>query len=269
MLISLIFTLRPERIAALPPSHGGFAHAAALELFRRLDPKLAAFLHDSPGPKPFTVSQLLDVGEKTGEDLLLRPDETYVWRLTGLTAAVTAALRAVTPEVGSVRMGEATLAVEAVMADPGQHPWAGSASYADLFAQHIQGTAAPARRLRLQFTSPTTFRDGDVEQPFPLPRLVWRNYWQQWNLFGQPPLGELRDTLEETVVLGQWEGRTLRVHAGPRRVIGFVGTFDYYVRGRQDLWARILNLLADYAFYCGTGLATTYGMGQTRWRPVR
>jgi CRISPR-associated endoribonuclease Cas6 len=108
-----------------------------------------------------------------------------------------------------------------------------------------------------------------VEQPFPLPRLVWRNYWQQWNLFGQPPLGELRDTLDETVVLGQWEGRTLRVHAGPRRAIGFVGTFDYYVRGRPDLWTRLLNLLADYAFYCGTGLATPYGMGQTRRLPLR
>ena len=32
---------------------------------------------------------------------------------------------------------------------------------------------------------------------------------------------------------------------------------------------RLVNLLADFAFYCGTGYKTTMGMGQTRRQEVR
>ena len=49
--------------------------------------------------------------------------------------------------------------------------------------------------------------------------------------------------------------------------IGFVGTVSYrIIRSRclgHDLIRRI-NILADYAPFCGTGHKTTQGMGQTQ-----
>ena len=53
--------------------------------------------------------------------------------------------------------------------------------------------------------------------------------------------------------------RTKRV-----QLIGFTGKVTYYIdhKAPPDLVFQ-MNLLADYAFFCGTGRKTTIGMGQT------
>jgi CRISPR/Cas system endoribonuclease Cas6 (RAMP superfamily) len=54
-----------------------------------------------------------------------------------------------------------------------------------------------------------------------------------------------------------------------RKAVGFVGDVQYNVirAGKiGDEWLRRLNLLADYAAFCGTGHKTAHGMGWTERR---
>jgi CRISPR-associated endoribonuclease Cas6 len=46
---------------------------------------------------------------------------------------------------------------------------------------------------------------------------------------------------------------------------GFTGdvTFEIAAKAPPEL-VRYINVLADYAFFCGTGRKTTVGMGQTK-----
>ena len=51
-----------------------------------------------------------------------------------------------------------------------------------------------------------------------------------------------------------------------RKAVGFVGVVQYHIirAGKiGDEWVRRLNLLADYATFCGTGHKTAHGMGHT------
>lgn len=47
-------------------------------------------------------------------------------------------------------------------------------------------------------------------------------------------------------------------------LVGFTGHITYQIahKAPDDLVLQ-MNLLADYAFFCGTGRKTTVGMGQT------
>jgi CRISPR-associated endoribonuclease Cas6 len=266
MLTSLILTLRPLASAVIEPSHGGWAYAMALELLLRVDPRLAQQVHDTAGQKPLTVSQLQGPFTRSGPGLALDPEQAYWWRLTGLDEAVSDALLQVdAASLGALRLGNAVLQPEAATTVPDEHEWAAQTTCEDLFQWHFEGNERPDHRVSLRFFSPTTFRGGEVELPFPTPRLVFRNYWEQWNRFAPVHLGsDLGDLFEEMVLLSRWRGETKRVDAGERRTVGFVGEFEYRSRLRDGLWPRVVNLLADYALFCGTGWNTTMGLGQTR-----
>ena len=46
---------------------------------------------------------------------------------------------------------------------------------------------------------------------------------------------------------------------------GFIGSATFRLAGRHpESILKGLNALADYAFYCGTGIGTEHGMGLTR-----
>ncbi len=68
------------------------------------------------------------------------------------------------------------------------------------------------------------------------------------------------------MAVGRYDLRTEMVDLGCNcRVVGFVGNIQYNVikTGKiGDEWLRRLNLLADYAAFCGTG----HKMGQTQRR---
>jgi CRISPR-associated endoribonuclease Cas6 len=69
------------------------------------------------------------------------------------------------------------------------------------------------------------------------------------------------------VAVSRYDLRTEMVDLGDnRKAVGFVGRVQFnVVRARMigDEWVRRLNLLADYATFCGTGHKTAHGMGHT------
>ena len=139
-------------------------------------------------------------------------------------------------------------------------------SYADLAAG-----AEAETRIRVRFLSPTSFRSHEMHYPLPDPGLVYQSWLARWNEFAPEDLRiniALLDVVAAHVAVGRYDLRTEMVDMGSnRKAVGFVGKVQYsVVRARKigDEWVRRLNLLADYAAFCGTGHKTAHGMGQTR-----
>ena len=83
----------------------------------------------------------------------------------------------------------------------------------------------------------------------------------------------LLDFVADHAGLTAVESRSRMLDFGKHKAIGFVGSCAYqfflehqsYSNDKDNTeMLRLANLLADFAFYCGTGYKTTMGMGQTR-----
>src|SRR3972149_5954360 len=133
-LLSLVLTLRPLQPAADLPHLGRAAHALLLGAVRRSEPALAERIHAGSDLRPLTASGLIGDSARAG----LNPERTYGVRLTGRTA-----------------------------------PGARAMSYEALSAPWLLGRESPARRVGLEFVSPTTFRSDGKHVPVPMPDWVF------------------------------------------------------------------------------------------------
>lgn len=266
MLTAVVLHLRPVAEARLPVSHGSFIHAAALQLFLRLDPLLSYTIHQQEGRKPFTCSPLMGTDRREGFELLLSPQQLYTWRLTGLTPHVSQNLHeaaALPSRLGGINIKEAVLTIERVSTTPEQHPEARQDTYKALLARWAR--EKPPRKVTLHFLTPTTFRIGNLEQPFPLPQWVFGSLLRIWNAFAPQPFPEdLQDDFEKSVTLSNFKGETKLVELGDYSTAGFVGKFTYRAAKPAPEVSQLLGLLAEFAFYAGVGWQTTHGLGQVR-----
>lgn len=263
MLTAVVLHLRPVAETRLPISHGSFAHAAISNLVLRRDPLLSHALHQEEGRKPFTCSPLRGTDRREGFEYVLAPDRLYTWRLTGLTEEISQHLVALSPDLGGINFKEAVFSVDHVSTMPEEHPDAGRETYEALLARWER--REPPGSVTLHFLTPTTFRIGRFEQPFPLPRWVFGSLLSTWNAFAPYPLDWPEDLdLDEQIVLSNWKGETRRVELGGHRTVGFIGKFTYRVIHPRPEMARLLGLLAEFSFYAGVGWQTTHGLGQGR-----
>jgi CRISPR-associated endoribonuclease Cas6 len=243
----LTFPLNPAEAAALPPCPGRALHALFYQWLAIGDYTLSTRVHDSSGPRPFTVSPLY------------RVDGYPTLRLTLLDDALWPALSAgisLTPTV-EVMGRPLTLPLDGLQIE--------YRSYADLAAGGQAET-----RIQVRFLSPTSFRSREMHYPLPDPALVYQSWLARWNEFAPEELRinvALLDIVAAHVAVSRYDLRTEMVDLGRnRKAVGFVGVVQYHiVRAGKigDEWVRRLNLLADYATFCGTGHKTAHGMGQT------
>jgi CRISPR-associated endoribonuclease Cas6 len=268
MPISLVFTLTPE-VAVTPPDHlGRAAHSLLLRLIAVRDPALAGRLHEGEsGPRPFTCSSLIGMRHQEGGSAGAEPGGRYWLRFTGLSDEVAGFLSSLAQDSPAVaeldnipfRVLEATI-------DPAAHPWAGEISYEELSAPWLLARNRADPRIEMEFVSPTSFRSGGMNIPFPLPDLVFGGLLDRWNAFAPVALNpEMRRFAAECVAVSRYRLRTrpLRFKQGSLQV-GCTGRCVYVALNKDRYWLSILNLLADFAFYGGVGYQTTVGMGQAR-----
>ena len=266
-LLSLVLTLRP---LAAPPDRplpvwwGPAAHAALLRVVQPADPDLSARLHDGDGLKPFTASSLM--GRPA-------PGRTSTLRFSAATAELSALLLQAAqagPLAPGARLELDYIPFEITAAawDEAAHPWAGTASYADLTAGSLLG-GAPPRRITLQFASPTGFRSGGMHQPLPLPELVFGSLLERWNRFAPAAFPEeARRYAGECLAISRFE---LRSRSAPLKGsglrVGALGTVAYAALNADRFWLSVMHTLAAFALYAGVGAGAGLGFGQCRALP--
>lgn len=167
-------------------------------------------------------------------------------------------------------------------------------TFSKTFNEHLI-KASEREEVCLQFLSPTTFNFGKISYPLPDPYLVFKNYLRNWTLAD----GHMIEDLLANILLGannvtddMGSGKTVEKkrkeavelfltiiknkaaisrHDIKSRLlrfrdhdqVGFLGKVTFQFKGFEPRLIKILNALADFAFFCGTGYKTTMGMGQT------
>ena len=137
-----------------------------------------------------------------------------------------------------------------------------------------------SRTVRMEFATPTAFRSEGADIPLPIPGHVFRGLWQKWNAYAPedfqispvwPAFANACVMVSELTGINteRWvfaEG-TRGAATGFTGVVGFTllpknacGEFEPFWDGAD----RVLQNLAQFSFYCGTGHHTTIGLGQTR-----
>jgi CRISPR-associated endoribonuclease Cas6 len=233
---------------ALPQYPGRALHALFYQWLTLGDDALSAEVHERDGPRPFTVSPIYHVN---GHPCL---------RLTLLDDALWPVL------VRGIAKNPAIQVLGQTLTPSATGPQVTYLSYADLVANSQEN-----KRILVRFLSPTSFRSQGMHYPLPDPRLVYQSWLTHWNAFAPQNLCinvALLDIVTVHVALGRYDLHTRLVDLGNnRKMVGFVGSVKFNVLrapkiGRE--WLKRLNILADYAPFCGTGHKTTQGMGQTQ-----
>lgn len=267
----------------VPSAHiqGPVLQGMFLHLIEEVDPAVCRRLHDDSQYRPYTLSPLGIVSKPSKKpnsrlpfqgfqwprDRVLHPETPCMLRVTLLEDDLfpTFSRYFLSRAAPTFRLGETTFRVTnvAVTADGG-NPWSRYTPYTDLIEQASR--ARQERAITLRFLSPTSFRRGNVDFPMPDPRLVFRSYRARFEEFAQiaflPDFDEQVEFYTGVARLQRLETTTIRTKKVA--LVGFMGSVTYTIdrKAPPDLLFQ-MNLLADFAFFCGTGRKTTVGMGQT------
>ena len=278
MPISTVIHLIPPEDVTLRPTMGHHAHAAFLSLLRMSNPEKAAEVHATSRQKPFTVSPLIGNGERRGNFLRIRAGNRMLAPVHIPRRRTFRPLRQCVLDTGLPVHPSwgATFQLSRLVTSGGTETkdWSGAKTYEELIES--AGTDA---RMRVRFHSPTAFRElsprGQKTRNQPHIDLVrcYQSWVNKWNAFAPMQIDKqpLLDFVARYAGLTAVESKSRMLDFGKHKAIGFVGScaYQFFVECQSDgkenaEMLRLANLLADFAFYCGTGYKTTMGMGQTR-----
>ena len=117
----------------------------------------------------------------------------------------------------------------------------------------------PQKVIDLQFLSPTSFKQAQGIQPFPLPELVFGSLLRRWNVFAP---------VELQFPAVEWKGLTaayeLKTHAFKMKGGAEIGSCGWVRYEFPAELAAIATVLAHFACFAGVGRKTAMGMGQAR-----
>lgn len=223
-------------------------HAAFLGLVRRADPALFAALHaPNHRVRPYTLALL---GPREGLELRLRvsvlcPDLFLrFWERWERQGGI------------PLRLGRTWLAPQGIEA---KGPWAGEIHWTNF------EELPPVQRVALAFATPTTFRQGDVDIPLPIPRLLFSGLLTKWNAAAPRPLDLDGESISRYIAVRKAHIHTKAFWDGRTRIWGFVGCVEFQLkRDAPQALRRALAILSAFSPYAGAGRRTTHGMGLVR-----
>jgi CRISPR-associated endoribonuclease Cas6 len=291
MPFSIVINGFPKENVPVPHVQGPALQGMFLHLMDQVDPSISERLHDDRNYRPYTLSPL-GIGERgqqfrgfqlAREDMLRQGTACYL-RITFLEDELfpTFGRYFLARPQPAFRLGETEFTVTSVLAtSENDNKWSRYISYEELLVGRGYVPAekgytptekgyAPANklehRIKLRFVTPTSFSKGDIDLPLPLPRLVFQSYFKRFQEFY--PFAFLPEFVEQvdryTGISSMKQLRTDTLKTKRVTLTGFTGdvSFEISKKAPPDL-LRQMQLLADFAFFCGTGKKTTVGMGQT------
>jgi len=219
----------------LPPSMGRAIHAQFFQWLAIAAPTLTEQLHQQ-NQLPFTLS--LSSGSHPKLQISLLQKEILAPLLLGLSKDLGAEIQLAKI---ACHIGHSINIVQT-----------------NQFKQLAQ--TAPQEVIELRFLSPTSFKQGQDVQPFPLPEMVFSSLHRRWNTFAPNKLQLPKVDWQSLVAMYELKTKTFRMEGGAE--IGAVGWVRYRFPDPEQ--ARIATILAHFAFFSGVGRKTAMGMGQTR-----
>ncbi len=270
---SLVINLLPQSPIPQTDLTGRHLHALFLDLIRSLDPELSETLHQQQSEKAFTLSPL-QVGDRPQSlqweyHRAIAAGTPCWWRISLLDEGLFQRLTPLWLDFSGKRpwrLGATDLQVVSILGtSQAKQPWANSVSYEQLWAQaQDRVTADPkaARQIRLQFCTPTTFRQTQYDTALPTKELVFRSLLKRWNQYSSMPFSE---SILEPIFPSFFEIHSEMVVDSRSKLIGCVGTVEFQILGQVDpLTIQQINALGDFALYSGVGRKTPMGMGMVR-----
>ena len=240
-----------------PPPVSPFQHAAGLQasLLRWVaasDPQTATLLHDANQPKPYAVSPLWSTPGRA---------RSLFFDVSVLVDSLADPIAEGARREEAMRLGHQHYRLDR---DIEIHD---AVTYADIVAQ------APPRasRFPIRLLTPTAHHARNACRKaivLPAPENYYGSWLNRWNICAPIGIDErLLATVDSHVAIADCAGRTQHVELDRgRSFIGFVGEVSFEVLRPHLLAAgemAALAALARFAGYCGTGVETTHGMGQT------
>lgn len=267
MLVAAVLQLHAETAGQIQGSTGRAVHGFWLNQWRAVVPALGAALHQMQGDLPFTLSPLMGLPLPTRGITHFSAGQPAWLRLTTLHGDLSRPLLETwLPRLpAQIELAGSRWTVQTIALTLAQHPWAGQTDYYSLVNHHLTNPTPP-RSWTLEFVTPTTFHSSaDAYLPFPLPDALVSSWLRRWQTWSSHPLPEdIRAAVRESLHISAYELKTVPVRHGPRLAIGCVGHLTLSAGAQLDDDARALvSLLADYAFFTGSGHHTTQGMGLT------
>lgn len=265
-LLSLVFKLKNPRPVSMPYDQGRALSAEFLSWVQSFDAKLSAALHDPNNvPRPYTVSNLNDL-PKPNRGMVYLPSGTDTWfRITsvalGLTDFLVEQLSYTVPD--EIVISDSKFEIEWRSFDPARHPWAGWTTYQDLINHDLIKKVYP--KIRYEFSSPTSFHNHGQHFPFVTPEMAIPSWFKSWNAYAPVTfLDEVLESLKSSVAISHYKMLTAPVRYGQATIVGGLGTCTFNILSKDEYLRHVVNALSAFAFYCGTGVKTALGMGQTR-----
>lgn len=262
----------PLRATTTPPPHvvpfmGRAGHAVFLDLLKAVNAQLAEELHQGRALKPFTVSGIVNPRARFETTPEICAGGVYEFRITAYRADVAeCVLNDVLPHLSpTLRFGSVYFETNTPIIDSATHPWAGTTTADALVNAWYHAVRTVPREIKLQFASPTTYRHIHRNMLVPLPVGLFPGYLDAWNRNAAPRFDpNLTARVAGDVVISRYRLETRNFANGEYHERGWLGECEYAILSEEPALARLLQLLADFTLYCGTGYKTTQGMGQTR-----
>jgi CRISPR-associated endoribonuclease Cas6 len=233
----------------------GRSHALALGLLQAVDRARAAALHDGDARKPWALSPLCFEPRANGLATLTVEIACWEPELTSLLADACA----IAPSAPLHALGHLLQPLDFRPVDRA------------VLALSVEPPSAPF--VAVCFQTPTLFGLGRTlggAQRYgllPQPGLVVGSWARAWAraagpAFDAPLSPEWWD--DRLVVRHVADLRTVTVSIGKALIAGFLGQVAYEWSGPEPWGPALLQALAAFARFCGTGAKTGLGFGQTR-----
>jgi len=263
-LFSVYVVVHPLQAGWIPLAHGYHAYSLFLNIIRTSDPALAEKLHAGEQVKPFTVSILNGKMPRNGAQFTISPDVIFSLRLTFMDSDIFSHFLD-----GAMRWGDKPIEiagvpfrVEEVVTAPREDIPVSFESF-----QGILDAAYNSRQIDLEFITPTVFRSGGKRNNiFPEPTLVIGSYLNKWQALSPVRLDSDLNSYFDKINIIRYRLESKIWDFGSYQEVGFTGVCRFEIdKNIPDDKVVLINALANFAQFCGTGAKTTMGMGQT-WR---
>ncbi|MCC5654183.1 CRISPR-associated endoribonuclease Cas6 [Nostoc sp. XA013] len=250
-LYAVVIELGAASVQIIPPTLGRTIHAQVMNWLSLADSQTADIIHRAQ-VSPFSISGLMGYRRQRGT----KPGDDFIFRISLLDGnLIDLLLRGIEQSDNqTLYLGQCPFVIRSIYTLPDTHPQANISDYTVL-----ANTEKISDEITLKFLSPTSFKQQQEIQPFPLPELVFGNLLRRWNVFAPPELQF--PSLEWKAVVSAYELKTYALKLEGGAEIGTKGWVKYRFRDSEQ--ARIATVLAHFANFAGVGRKTAMGMGQT------